>query len=141
MCNVKRSVMHLMLYRSYDAAGVNGELYIDAALECYTIELPWLGNSPNRSCIPEGTYALKGRYSPRHGRHLEVTGVKGRSLILIHPANNAMAELRGCIAPVTRLTGPGRGILSRLAFERMSTKVFAALKRRQVLLTITHHRV
>jgi hypothetical protein len=133
--------MHMMLYRTYDASGVNGELYIDAALECYTIELPWLNNRPNRSCIPEGTYVLKERYSPRHGRHLEVTGVKGRSFILIHSANNALAELRGCIAPVTQLTGPGRGVLSRMAFERMSTKVFAALKRRHVLLSITHRRV
>lgn len=133
--------MHVMLYRTYDASGVNGALFIDAALECYTIELPWQNNMPNRSCIPEGTYVLKGRYSPRHGRHLEITGVKGRSLILIHPANNALAELKGCIAPVTQLTGPGRGILSRMAFERLCTKVFAALKRRQVLLTITHRKV
>lgn len=133
--------MHVMLYRTYGAYGVNGELYIDAALECYTIELPWLNNSPNRSCIPEGTYVLKERYSQKHGRHLEVTGVKGRSFILIHPANNALAELKGCIAPVTQLTGQGRGILSRMAFERMSTKVFAALRRRQVLMTITHRKV
>ncbi len=129
--------MHIMLYRTYHAFGVNGELYIDAAMECYTIELPWLNNRPNRSCIPEGTYVLKERYSPRHGRHLEVTGVKGRSFILVHPANNALIELRGCIAPVTQLTGPGKGVLSRLAFERLSTKVFAALKHRQVLLTVT----
>lgn len=133
--------MHIMLYRSYYAAGVNGELYIEGALVCYTIELPWLDNQPNRSCIPEGTYVLKKRFSQRHGRHLQLEAVKARSLILIHPANNAVKELRGCIAPVTTLTGPGKGILSRMAFERLTGKVYAAMQAGQpVLMTITARR-
>jgi hypothetical protein len=38
---------------------------------------------------------------------------------LIHPANYAIEELKGCIAPVSMLTGPGRGICSRNAMERL----------------------
>ena len=31
--------------------------------------------------------------------------------------NYALTELRGCIAPVKRLTGPGRGLESRWLFS------------------------
>jgi hypothetical protein len=133
--------MHIMLYRTYDAEGVNGELYINAAMECYTIELPWADNRRNVSCIPEGTYVLEKRYSKKHGWHLHVTGVKDRNLVLVHPANDAKKELRGCIAPVTQLTGPGKGILSRMAFERLKEKLFTAMKQRTVLITITSREV
>jgi hypothetical protein len=126
-----------MLYRRYSPNGVNGELYTHGARECFTIELPWLHNKPNCSCIPEGTYVLQKRFSKKHGWHIEVTGVKNRSLILLHPANDALKELKGCIAPVTELTGAGKGILSRMAFERLTEKVFSAMRQRTVLLTIT----
>ena len=46
-------------------------------------------------------------------------GVKGRSNILIHPANCALKELKGCIAPVTDHTSPGNGILSRVAMGQL----------------------
>lgn len=125
-----------MLYRAYDAKGVNGELYLEGERLCYTIELPWLDNQPNRSCIPEGSYALRKRWSPKYRWHLEVTGVKGRSLILIHPANDALRELRGCIAPVTTITSPGKGMLSRIAFEKLKARVFPVIGKETVLLTI-----
>ncbi|WP_317195978.1 DUF5675 family protein [Dawidia soli] len=57
--------------------------------------------------------------------------------MLIHPANYAIEELRGCIAPVTTLTGPGRGIHSRSATERLQATVLAAFERKEeVYLTI-----
>ncbi len=57
-----------------------------------------------------------------------VEGVPGRSGILIHAANNAVTELRGCIAPVTKHTGPGRGIHSRVAMERVENVVVPVLE-------------
>lgn len=42
---------------------------------------------------------------------------------MIHPANHAKTELQGCIAPVTKLTGEGRGELSRKAFTNFKTLV------------------
>ena len=81
------------------------------------IERPWLENRRNVSCIPEGKYPLKRRYSKRYGWHYLVDEVKNRSLILIHPANNALQELQGCLAPVTSLSGEGLGLYSRKAFQ------------------------
>ena len=99
--------------------GTNGIIFNGAQHVCRTIELPWRNNQPQVSCIPEGRYALKGRYSSKYGNHLILHGVKGRSYILIHPANNALKELKGCIAPVTEHTGPGKGSQSRVAMIKL----------------------
>jgi len=58
---------------------------------------------------------------------LEIVDVKNRSLILFHPANNALQELNGCIAPVTKLSGPGLGLMSRKAFTKLRELVYKAL--------------
>ena len=128
--------MELLLYRSYYSNAVNGELYMGEEFQCFTIELPWLNNQLLCSCIPEGRYALQKRWSPRHKWHLLVKGVPDRSLILLHPANNAQKELKGCIAPVTMLTGTGNGSGSRIAFEKLMAKIYPAMKTQTVFLTI-----
>lgn len=126
--------MELELVRRYDPEGTNGELKL---VVCNTIELPWLQNQRNVSCIPEGRYELKLRTTAKRGQHLLVVNVKGRDGILIHPANDAKTELHGCIAPVTRLTGPGKGSQSRLANEKLKALVLEALERKEkVFITI-----
>lgn len=78
----------------------------------HTLELPWVdadGNGlgdPQRSCITAGNYNCVWHESPKYGECYEVTGVVGRSHILIHPANWAH-QLLGCIA-----LGKGRGVLN-----------------------------
>ncbi|GAL00513.1 hypothetical protein JCM19314_2121 [Nonlabens ulvanivorans] len=63
--------------------------------------------------------------------------MKGRSLILLHPANNAKRELRGCIAPVTQLTGIGKGINSKPLLQKLVSLCYQAFDRKEkVLLTI-----
>jgi len=111
--------MELYLYRQYFTKGTNGSLYAGGVLLCHTIELPWRDNMPNKSCIPEGVYALTVRTTAKRGLHLLVNNVPKRSLILIHPANNALRELKGCIAPVMQLTGEGMGEQSRVACEKL----------------------
>ena len=60
-----------------------------------------------------------------------------RELILIHPANEALHELKGCIAPVFLITGAGKGIRSRMALEKLTSLVYGALDRHeQVFITI-----
>ncbi|MGB3343998.1 MAG: DUF5675 family protein [Aequorivita sp.] len=120
--------MEIVLTRVYKRGGTNGTLTLNGHFVCFTIELPWKENEINFSCIPEGTYPLKARYSPKFLNHLEVKKVHNRSLILIHPANNAILELRGCIAPVKQLTGIGKGIYSRLAMEKLLSIVHNALE-------------
>lgn len=63
--------------------------------------------------------------------------VKGRSYILFHPANNALKELEGCIAPVTYLSGIGKGIYSKNAMQKLLSLVYQAKDRKEtILLTI-----
>jgi hypothetical protein len=90
--------MVIQLQRTYFPNGTNGKLECEGKFICYTIELPWKENEKRVSCIPEGKYFIKKRYSNKFQWHLEVTNVMNRSLILFHPANNALIELNGCIA-------------------------------------------
>jgi len=119
--------MELELIRTYHPQGTNGLIRYEGQLVCSSIELPWRDNHRSISCIPEGRYELRRRYTPRRQHHLELADVPGRTAILIHPANNALTELQGCIAPVTTLTGPGTGNLSRLANEKLKALVLAAM--------------
>jgi len=119
--------MELVLTRTYFPEGTNGQLTCNGKLICKTIELPWKDNEKGVSCIPEGKYFIRPRYSAKHGAHFELVDVPSRSLILIHPANNALAELKGCIAPVTKLSGPGLGLMSRKAFATVKNTIVKAL--------------
>jgi len=120
--------MELYLQRTYHATGTNGLLKLADHLLCYTIELPWKDNRKGLSCIPEGRYPLETRWSPRFNHHLIVEKVPGRTLILIHPANDALNELKGCIAPVSRLTGKGKGTGSRNAFQLVKGLVYRTIR-------------
>jgi hypothetical protein len=129
--------MKLELIRRYHPNGTNGELFFIGGLICYTIELPWIHNEQQKSCIPEGEYRIMKRYSPKFGWHLHLTDVPGREMILIHPANNALRELKGCIAPVSQIVGDGKGTESRKALQRVTDLVFPTLDGGgEVLLTI-----
>ncbi len=64
------------------------------------LELAWRENKRNISCIPEGKYLLKKRYTKTRGKHFHVTDVKNRSYILIH-SGNKITHTEGCILPGT----------------------------------------
>lgn len=123
--------MELELHRTYFPNGTNGVLrqakHNKGGIICYTIELPWLDNQHGVSCIPEGKYELVKRCSQKFGEHLLLKEVPGRNLILVHPANNAVKELRGCIAPVSICTGEGKGNSSRAAFKKLQAIVYPEL--------------
>lgn len=130
--------MEITLIRTYLNGGTNGSIFHRNSLICHCIELPWKENKRRISCIPEGEYGLKKRYSRKFKWHLEVVGVKDRSLILIHPANNAPKELKGCLAPVTEVTGAGSGVQSRKALEKLYALIGKALDQNEnVRLIIT----
>lgn len=120
--------MILILTRTYFPEGTNGKLTCEGKFLSYTIELPWKMNEKAVSCIPEGKYFIEKRYSQKFKSHMEVKDVDNRDLILIHPANNADLELDGCIAPVTKLSGPGLGLQSRVAFNKLKDLVYKALE-------------
>jgi hypothetical protein len=128
--------MVLILSRTYFPKGTNGKLECEGKLICKTIELPWKMNETKVSCIPEGKYFIKKRYSKKFQWHLEIINVKNRSLILFHPANNALQELNGCIAPVTKLSGPGLGLMSRKAFSKLKNLVYPILDKNESIVLI-----
>jgi len=112
-------------------AGTFGRVFVDFKPFCHSVELPDRGNAPNVSCIlPVGTYRCVWHRSPRFGWCYLVTGVPGRSHILIHAANWAgdralgyRSDLRGCIALGVkrgRLAGQPAVLASRLAVRKFN---------------------
>ncbi len=129
--------MELELIRTYYPAGTNGKILFQDRLMVYTIELPWKDNLARVSCIPEGNYGLVKRFNNRFQWHLQVMDIMHRTGILIHPANDALQELKGCIAPVSFLTGVGKGLRSRLALESLTSLVYGVLDQHEsVFITI-----
>lgn len=123
--------MNLSLQRTYFKEGTNGALFYKNDFMGFIIELPWLNNENKKSCIPEGEYLLKPRFSNKFNHHLLIENVPGRHLVLMHPANDARKELQGCLAPVTSLTGIGKGLYSRLLFQKIISKCYQAFDRKE----------
>lgn len=66
-----------------------------------------------------------------------VQNVPDRSAILLHPANQALKELKGCIAPVSKLDGHGIGSRSRKALKAFEDVCFQAIENEErIYLTI-----
>jgi len=63
---------------------------------CLSLELPWLDNRKNISCIPEGTYRAVKYNSPKHGEVILLKDVPGRSMIEIHTGNHTR-QIKGCV--------------------------------------------
>lgn len=92
--------------------GVNtsGTLSINGAKFCDTLELSWLDNQQNISCIPAGTYAIERYLSENLGECFAIQNVPNRANILIHDGNFASSnpslqtDTDGCI-----LVGNGFG--------------------------------
>lgn len=86
-----------------------------------TIELPWLDNRPEVSCIPPGDYIMKWMPSAKYKRPmLTLLNVPGRSGILFHTGNFAgdttkgwRTDSNGCIFP-----GMERGSLEHAARQQ-----------------------
>jgi|GEM_PF-281553 len=119
--------MELELERIYDVRGTSGTIRYYGKKICESIELPWRKNVRNVSCIPEGRYRLATQIHPVKGKQLLICDVPGRAGILIHAANDAEVELRGCIAPVSKVTAPGKGLYSRIATERLEDLVIPVI--------------
>jgi hypothetical protein len=128
--------MELELLREYFLQGTNGTIACNGIAICATIELPWKNNSARISCIPEGRYSLIKRYSPKFKNHYLLENVQDRQYILIHPANNALTELKGCIAPVSIITGIGQGVRSLKAMQAIHNQLSVLDSDEKVFITI-----
>lgn len=77
--------------------GIIGIIKIENKLFCCSVELPWLSNRKNFSCIPSGKYQCMKIDSPKYGETFEVMSVPNRTHILFHSGNIPMEHSRGCI--------------------------------------------
>lgn len=99
--------MKLTLTRTQETANCTfGILQIDGSYFCVTLELPWLNNEHNISCIPLGTYKCQRHSSLKFGTVWQIMDVPSRDEILIH-AGNLPKETHGCV-----LIGSNRGIVN-----------------------------
>lgn len=116
------------LNREYRSKETIGTFYCaEQGWTRYSVELPWKNNMIGLSCIPAGEYECVEHVSPKFGRCYWLPKVKGRTQILIHPANYVY-QLRGCIATGTSHADiDGDGVIdvvnSRKALEFMLEKL------------------
>jgi len=95
--------MRLVLQRIWDtnAECIIGSLYVDDAVECFTLELPLsfegCANVHNKTCIPAGQYTVQRLFSPHFNRMMpHIVPVPDRDNIMIHFGNTAK-DTDGCI--------------------------------------------
>jgi hypothetical protein len=90
----------LIVRTDYGKRQTKGQLYLydgfAQVLHCATLELPWLENTRQISCIPEGCYEVVKRESAKFAEHFHITNIPNRSYVLIH-AGNFYTQIEGCI--------------------------------------------
>lgn len=128
----KKSMNHAILIRKPDQTketlGSMTAYAHGVTMTLSTLELPWLNNAKNISCIPAGTYLCK--WAPFYQtHHYELQDVTGRSGIFIHNGNYVKDSL-GCIVVgvnPTDLNGDGvldvtNSVVTLNAFENLFNK-------------------
>lgn len=118
-----------------------GTLFVEAAFECFTLEdvvreHPGvqldLWKVPGKTAIPRGTYDVIIDMSARFKRELpRLLNVPGFSGVRIHPGNTA-ADTEGCIL-LGLSQAPNWIGQSRLAFDRLFTKLERAYERKELI--------
>jgi len=99
-------MIHSIIIRDYQQHQTPGKLLVYNGLDflyiCSTLELPFLDNKKNISCIPNGTYLVNKVATAKRGRYFVILNVPGRSGIRIHAGNYASGtkvDTLGCICP------------------------------------------
>jgi hypothetical protein len=114
-----RDKMQVDLIRLENGFSTFGALRMDGRLFCFTLELPDLNNTPNKSRIPAGAYKCARVVSPRFGDTFEVKSVPNRSHILFHPGNS-VRDTEGCIllgGTIGKLRGERAVLNSGMTFQ------------------------
>ena len=85
----------LTISRNYYHRCTTGEA-VYKGFTCKTLELQWLRNQQNISCIPEGIYQCHKIVSPSLGECFEIENVPNRTFIRGH-MGNFTSDILGCI--------------------------------------------
>lgn len=87
--------MNIEIQRIYQPDCTLGVLTC-GGLRLFTLELPFINNEQNISCIPSGFYKAVLRQSHKNGLVIELLDVPDRSFIQIHTGNYT-SQIKGCI--------------------------------------------
>jgi hypothetical protein len=100
------------------AEGIVGELYANGKFICYTLELAWLWNQKDKSCVPNGKYDSFIRHDHSDKWRIELTGVPGsREHVQIHIGNNPK-DILGCVLVGTQYK-PDAVLHSKAAYQKL----------------------
>ena len=99
--------MRMQINRIYNPKETLGSLFVyddtdNVVYECVTLELPWLNDQSQVSCVEEGTYTATKIISPTNGACFLLANVPGRASIEMHIGNFASGkriDTEGCILP------------------------------------------
>lgn len=125
----------LVTRKTFSTFSTIGELTADG-LKLFTLEPPKRAEKPR--AIPEGTYDVSIRWSPKHGRPIpHVENVPGFEEIEIH-IGNFPGDTEGCLL-VGRTVGPNPDFIgaSRPAFDELFRKLTEAKEHGEAI-TITY---
>jgi len=113
--------------RKYKGANcTSGYLAVNGNIIAYALELPWQGNAPLISSIPEGTYGGILRYDHPDKWRIELTGVPGRNNVQIH-TGNIPDDSEGCILVGLKLGADLCSVIdSKKAYEALRTAFYGS---------------
>lgn len=117
-------MLDVFLYRFFENDEVTfGYISLDGKITCYTMELPWLANQKNISCIPTGSYKTLPIVHPKKKNIWRILDVPGRLGIQIH-AGNYPFQIEGCILPgLSFASGVNALYSSRLALNSLIKQI------------------
>lgn len=103
-----------------------GVLYRNNEAICCTLELPWLNNQQQKSCIPKGSYEVTRYFSPsKKSEVFLLHDVPFRTMVQIH-SGNTINDIKGCIA-VGRVYGSIKGMRAVLHSRNTMKKLLTEL--------------
>lgn len=81
--------VYLNRFEQSDQGTVGSFSCPELGFSCFCMELPWRDNKVQFSCISSGEYQVQVRWSRKYKWHFHITGVDGRTYILVHSGNFA----------------------------------------------------
>lgn len=88
--------IEISISRIYQPDCTLGIMNHRSGFRCCSLELPWLNNQKNISCVPAGIYECFKRHSNNNGDVFELRNVINRTFIQCHSANFTR-QIKGCI--------------------------------------------
>jgi hypothetical protein len=104
----------------------SGYLAVNGKIIAYTLELPWQGNAPLISSIPDGGYPGILRYDHPDKWRIELTAVPGRNNVQIHTGNTP-DDSEGCILVGLKLGNDLCSVVdSKKAYDALRTAFYGS---------------